>query len=131
MSEKTIHISRFIDRYRDRLPWLPKRFPTTSPVTSKSSRTRKAPSVAFADSGPTVENLNSHCCGMIGSWGMAAENYDLSRRIGSDLIEKIEASKAGTSAVTDCPTCRMQMEAFGGKPVMHPVEVLAAERLLP
>ena len=62
---------------------------------------------------------------MIGSWGMAAENYNLSRRIGSDLIEKIEASKAGT-AVTDCPTCRMQMEAFGGKPVMHPVEVLAA-----
>ena len=41
------------------------------------------------------------------------------------LIEKIGASNAAV-AVTDCPTCRMQMEAFGGKPVMHPVEVLAA-----
>lgn len=58
---------------------------------------------------------------------MSTENYDLSRQIDSDLIEKIEASKAGT-VVTDCPTCRMQIEAFGGKPMMHPMEVLA-ERL--
>jgi Fe-S oxidoreductase len=74
--------------------------------------------------GLQVENLDARCCGMIGSWGMAAENYELSRQIGSDLVGKIRLSKAD-AAVTDCPTCRMQMEAFGGKPVMHPVEVLA------
>ena len=76
-----------------------------------------------------MDVLNSHCCGMIGTWGMAAKNFDTSRKIALDLVEKLDKSQ-GTCVVTDCPTCRMQLEAFGNKKVKHPVEV-AAERLLP
>ena len=71
-----------------------------------------------------VEDLQAHCCGMAGSWGMAARNYDLSRAIGSDLIGKLGSSPS-TFGVTDCPTCRMQMEEFSRKPVRHPVEIIA------
>lgn len=131
-SEKVIHISRFIDSHIERLELdsCPQEIAYHHPCHLKiqpdpDSSLRLLSKVP----GIGVDNLNAHCCGMIGSWGMAAKNYGLSRRIGSDLIEKMKASKADT-AVTDCPTCRMQMEAFGGKPVMHPVEVVAA-RLSP
>jgi len=74
--------------------------------------------------GLQVDNLDSHCCGMAGSWGMSRDNYELSRNIGSDLAKKISASEASV-AITDCPTCRMQIEHLSDKPVRHPVEILA------
>jgi Fe-S oxidoreductase len=130
VSEKVIHISRFIELFWDRLDLesRPARIAYHQPCHLKiqpdpDSSLRLLTRVP----GMRVENLNAHCCGMIGSWGMAVENYALSSRIGSDLAEKIARSNADM-AVTDCPTCRMQMEAFRGKPVRHPVEVLA-ERL--
>jgi len=27
--------------------------------------------------------------------------------------------------VTDCPTCRMQMEQFNSLPIRHPIEIVA------
>jgi len=74
--------------------------------------------------GITVDALNSHCCGMAGTWGMMAKNYDLSKTIGTDLASRLERSP-GTTGITDCPTCTMQMEAFSTKPVCHPVEIVA------
>jgi FAD/FMN-containing dehydrogenase/Fe-S oxidoreductase len=127
VAEKTIHISRFIDRHWDRINLEsrdekigyhhPCHLKTQPDPDSSLRLLSRVPGMA-------VDDLQTHCCGMMGSWGMAAENYRLSRRIGEDLIEKIGRSEA-TAVVTDCPTCRMQMEAFGGKPVLHPVEVLA------
>ncbi len=73
--------------------------------------------------GVELDNLTCNCCGMAGSWGLFAENYSLSRQIGSDLIDKLDASKAD-AGVTDCPTCTLQMEAFGNKEVLHPIEIL-------
>jgi Fe-S oxidoreductase len=55
---------------------------------------------------------------------MSAPNYELSKAIASDLIGKLNRS-ASSLGVTDCPTCRIQMEEFGAKPVKHPVEILA------
>jgi FAD/FMN-containing dehydrogenase/Fe-S oxidoreductase len=128
LSKKVIHISRLLDRHWDRLELVhrhekiayhhPCHLKIQPDPDSSLRMLTKIPGVH-------ADNLNAHCCGMMGSWGMATENYPLSRRIGEDLIEKIKASP-GETAVTDCPTCRMQMEAFGGKPVMHPVEVVAA-----
>lgn len=70
-----------------------------------------------------VEDLKSHCCGMAGSWGISAKNYDLSVEIGSEMINKLNASK-NKIGVTDCPTCRMQMEHLSSKTIKHPIEVL-------
>lgn len=71
----------------------------------------------------SVEELNSSCCGMAGSWGMSAKNYDLSVRIGSPMVERLSESSAQTG-VTECPTCAMQMEHLGNKPILHPIEVV-------
>jgi Fe-S oxidoreductase len=74
--------------------------------------------------GATAEDLQAHCCGMAGSWGMSAANYELSKVIGSDLIGKLNGSSSSLG-ITDCPTCRIQMEEFGAKPIRHPVEIVA------
>ncbi|BBO80472.1 FAD-dependent oxidoreductase [Desulfosarcina ovata subsp. sediminis] len=74
--------------------------------------------------GLTLATLKSHCCGMAGTWGLAAKNESLSRTIGNHLMSLIDSSGADV-AVTDCPTCEMQMAQLGGRPVMHPVEIAA------
>ncbi|GAB6907345.1 FAD-binding and (Fe-S)-binding domain-containing protein [Desulfosarcina cetonica] len=79
--------------------------------------------VLAAVPGLRLTPLASHCCGMAGTWGLAAKNETLSRTIGSDLMGLIEASGADV-AVTDCPTCEMQISHLGCRPVMHPVELL-------
>ncbi len=74
--------------------------------------------------GLRVLPLRTHCCGMAGSWGMAARHLDLSVAISSDLIRQLNDAEADFG-VTDCPTCRMQMEHLGSKPVRHPIEIVA------
>jgi Fe-S oxidoreductase len=73
--------------------------------------------------GVEVNDLDSNCCGMAGSWGMKAENFELSAKIGSPMINKLNESDADYG-VTDCPTCTIQMQHMGGKTVKHPAEVL-------
>lgn len=74
--------------------------------------------------GVEVDDLQSHCCGMAGSWGISKKNYDLSVEIGSQMIRKLNSSDA-TIGVTDCPTCTMQMDHLGDKEIQHPIEIVA------
>ncbi|MDM8537792.1 anaerobic glycerol-3-phosphate dehydrogenase subunit C [Desulfobacterales bacterium HSG17] len=127
VKEKIIHISSLINLYMERLDLKPCK---DKVAYHNPCHLRVQP---FAQSslnllskipGLETQDLNSHCCGMAGAWGMSAKNFDLSRNIGSDMITKLNNSNA-TTGVTDCPTCRIQMEQFGQKPVKHPVEILA------
>ena len=131
MRGKVLHISDLIYRHFDRLQVRESslRLSYHNPCHLRvQSRPESSLRLLSQLPGVTVQDLQANCCGMAGSWGMAARNYDLSRAIGSDLIGKLDSS-ASTFGVTDCPTCRMQMEEFGRKPVRHPVEILA-ERLV-
>jgi Fe-S oxidoreductase len=74
--------------------------------------------------GAAVTPLRTHCCGMAGGWGMTADHYDLSVRMGEDLAGRLAASGADVAA-TDCPTCRMQIAHTTGLPVRHPVQIVA------
>lgn len=73
--------------------------------------------------GVEVTDLNSSCCGMVGSWGMKADNFETSKLMGKPMIDKLDASDA-EYGVTDCPTCAIQMLHLGHKKVKHPAEVL-------
>ena len=128
VSGKVIHISRLIDQYRHRLKLKPV-YPMVAYHQPCHLKIQPDPdsSVRLLSRLPglAVDHLNSHCCGMIGSWGLARENFSLSKRIGSDLISKLDQSQADIG-VTDCPTCRLQMEQFSDKLILHPVEIVAA-----
>ncbi|MBQ7856051.1 MAG: anaerobic glycerol-3-phosphate dehydrogenase subunit C [Alistipes sp.] len=75
---------------------------------------------------PSVEVtvLNSQCCGIAGTYGFKKENYETSQAIGEGLFRQIEASGCDY-VVTDCETCKWQIEMSTSKRVLHPLEVLA------
>ncbi|WP_049972198.1 FAD-binding and (Fe-S)-binding domain-containing protein [Haladaptatus cibarius] len=73
--------------------------------------------------GYEVAPLDSGCCGMAGSFGYRAEQYDLSQAIGRILFEQVEASDAET-VVAPGTSCRTQLEDIGTRPP-HPIEKVA------
>ncbi|EKO3570601.1 anaerobic glycerol-3-phosphate dehydrogenase subunit C [bacterium 19MO03SA05] len=68
--------------------------------------------------------LDSECCGLAGTYGFKAENYDVSMKIGSHLFESINTAKADF-AVTDCETCKWQIEENTTAESIHPITLLA------
>lgn len=68
--------------------------------------------------------LPSQCCGMAGFYGFKKENYDYSQAIGEKLFEKIRATGVDT-VVTDCETCKWQIEMSMGLEVLNPISILA------
>jgi anaerobic glycerol-3-phosphate dehydrogenase C subunit len=74
--------------------------------------------------GIDVKELDGGCCGIAGTFGMQAKNYDLSMQIGRKLATKIEKSGADV-VLTECSTCKMQIEHATRKKVEHPIKVLA------
>lgn len=71
-----------------------------------------------------VEVLDSQCCGIAGTYGFKAENYDTAQAIGAPLFAQIERSGAAM-VVTDCETCKWQIEMSTSKPCEHPITLLA------
>ena len=61
---------------------------------------------------------------MAGLYGFKRKNYRTSLRVGLPLITELRA--AGFNAgVTECSTCRIQMEQGSAMPTIHPVKLLA------
>jgi len=126
VKDKIIHISTLLNSHFDRLDFetcalavsyhAPCHLKIQDDPNSSIQLLSRIPGVALQD-------LKSHCCGMIGSWGLTADHFDLSRQIGSDMIAKLNESAASVG-VTDCPTCRMQMEQFSHKAIKHPIEIV-------
>ncbi|MFW6384793.1 MAG: anaerobic glycerol-3-phosphate dehydrogenase subunit C [Halodesulfurarchaeum sp.] len=78
----------------------------------------------FEEAGVDVTDLGDDCSGMGGTYGWKEERYDASMAIGRDVFEALEDA-AGDRAITECPTCAMQMRHGTGHEVSHPIELLA------
>ena len=61
---------------------------------------------------------------MAGTFGLAAENFQQSLQIGAELIEEMRTVNA-VAGVTECSSCRMQMEQSSAIPTIHPIKLLA------
>ncbi|MEM1991969.1 MAG: LUD domain-containing protein [Nitrososphaerota archaeon] len=75
--------------------------------------------------GIDAEFIDYGCCGMGGTWGMKKgyEGYEISKAIAEPLVMAI--SKSGADfVVTECSLCKMQIERFTGKKVVHPILLL-------
>ncbi|CPR16189.1 anaerobic glycerol-3-phosphate dehydrogenase subunit GlpC [Brenneria goodwinii] len=68
--------------------------------------------------------LDSQCCGIAGTYGFKKENYATSQGIGAPLFRQIEESGADV-VITDCETCKWQIEMSTSKPCEHPITLLA------
>jgi Fe-S oxidoreductase len=76
--------------------------------------------------GCTVDEIDSTCCGMAGSFGYEEEHYDLSMKIAEmSVAPAVRAAPAGTIIAVPGTSCREQIQHTAGRDSLHPIEVLA------
>lgn len=68
--------------------------------------------------------LDSQCCGIAGTYGFKKENYKTSQNIGDSLFKQIEEADIDY-VVTDCETCKWQIEMSTTKRCEHPLSIIA------
>ncbi|MBR1926384.1 MAG: anaerobic glycerol-3-phosphate dehydrogenase subunit C [Bacteroidales bacterium] len=74
--------------------------------------------------GVSLTILDSHCCGMAGTYGFKKENYKYSQEIGRPLFEQIR-SLSPDFVCCECETCKWQIEMSTGYMVLNPIVILA------
>lgn len=74
----------------------------------------------------TVEEVDSGCCGMAGTFGYEAEHYEISRQMAERrLLPAVRAAEADTIIVAAGLSCRQQIgHGENGRSALHPAEVL-------
>ncbi len=81
-------------------------------------------SILDALAGIKLTDLRAGCCGLAGTFGMQRKNRELSAAIGKEMVQAIAASPLPV-VLTECATCKMQIEYLTGKMVAHPAKILA------
>ncbi|MGD9223702.1 MAG: anaerobic glycerol-3-phosphate dehydrogenase subunit C, partial [Desulfobacteraceae bacterium] len=74
----------------------------------------------------TVEEIDSGCCGMAGSFGYEKEHYEISMAIGEQaLFPSVRAASSETIIAAAGTSCRQQIKDGTNRKAVHPVVVLA------
>jgi Fe-S oxidoreductase len=71
-----------------------------------------------------VEEIDSGCCGMAGSFGYEKEHYDMSIAIGRRRLFPAVENNSGAIVVAPGISCRQQIEHATGRRPLHPAEAL-------
>jgi FAD/FMN-containing dehydrogenase/Fe-S oxidoreductase len=74
--------------------------------------------------GIDVTDLQAGCCGLSGTFGMQAKNYDLASQIGRPLRNALKASPT-QDVLTECAACKMQIEHIAPAVATHPIKLIA------
>jgi FAD/FMN-containing dehydrogenase/Fe-S oxidoreductase len=74
--------------------------------------------------GLVVHSLEAGCSGMAGTFGLKRDNFRASLRAGRGLTRALRNPNLN-AGVTECSTCRLQMEQGAAKPTIHPLKLLA------
>ncbi len=69
-------------------------------------------------------NEENGCSGFAGTFGLTRENFHESLVIGGELIERMRRDDHQLG-LTECSSCRLQMEQRTPTPTLHPLKVLA------
>jgi Fe-S oxidoreductase len=75
--------------------------------------------------GTVVEEIDSGCCGMAGSFGYEAEHYEISMKMAERrLLPAVRAADPETLLVAAGISCRQQIAHGTGRHALHPAQVL-------
>lgn len=74
--------------------------------------------------GMRVTRVEKGCSGIAGLYGVKHDNYRASLRAGLPLITTMRKGPFQIG-MTECSTCKMQMEQSSTKPTLHPIKLLA------
>lgn len=73
--------------------------------------------------GVEVRPIEDSCCGIAGTYGMKAENYERAQEIGAPLFREIDRTKA-EAILTGCGTCNIQVAHSMRREVVHTMAIL-------
>jgi Fe-S oxidoreductase len=76
--------------------------------------------------GDGVQEINSGCCGMAGSFGHEVEHYEIARAMGEHRLFPAIRSQVGGKVAVSGFSCRQQIEHHTSAKPVHLVELLAA-----
>ncbi len=75
--------------------------------------------------GCEVNEVDSGCCGMAGSFGYESEHYKISREMGErSLLPAVREASEDTTVVAAGVSCRQQIKQGTGRVALHPAQVL-------
>jgi Fe-S oxidoreductase len=74
--------------------------------------------------GMRITHIEKGCSGIAGLWGIKRDNYRASLRTGLALINEVRHGSFQIG-MTECSTCKMQMEHATPKRTVHPIKLLA------
>ncbi len=86
-------------------------------------------STPFADllsliPGLTLRRIEKGCSGMAGAFGLTQAHFETSLQIGAGLIEEMQSPDI-LLGITECSSCKIQMEQGTVVPTIHPLKLLA------
>ena len=93
----------------------------------RSIKAENATEEILTELGFDVETSTVECCGMAGSFGYKKQYYDLSVKVGEELIEQIQNSRKNdrnTVTVASGVSCHEQIGQLGKTDAIHPIELL-------
>jgi FAD/FMN-containing dehydrogenase/Fe-S oxidoreductase len=89
------------------------------------SQTKFTKSILSLPFNYTVSEIPSGCCGMAGSFGYEKEHFEISQKIGSQvLFPSLKKANKNVILAANGTSCRHQIFDGVGKTAKHPVEIL-------
>ncbi len=77
-----------------------------------------------------VLEIPSGCCGMAGSFGYEKEHYEISRKIGEEILfPAVRAMESGATVAANGFSCRHQIDHFTGHKAKHWIELVEVEKV--
>jgi len=80
--------------------------------------------------GVKVTVIQRGCCGIAGTFGFQKRNFELSLKAGAPMLDALKELDS-PYGMSECGTCKMQMEFATGKKTFHPIKLVAAAYGLP
>ena len=125
LSDQTLLLSEFLERQRYSPPELHVRATVHGHCHHRAVLGLDAEIALLKRMGVDDELLDSGCCGMAGSFGFSAQNYEVSTRVGERvLLPAVRKLDPDTLVVTDGFSCREQIEQGTGRSPLHLAELI-------
>src|SRR5581483_4117220 len=129
LTAQAVHFGEFLDREGVELPPLPRRALLHGHCHHKATGGIGPEQRVLEGIGLEVEQVDSGCCGMAGSWGYEPDHYEVSQACGERaLFPAVRAAGEDTLLVADGFSCKTQIEQATGRRAMHVAQVLKLAR---
>lgn len=71
-----------------------------------------------------IHSIEKGCSGMAGAFGMSAQNFELSLKMGAGLIAEMQRPDFQLG-LSECSSCQFQMKQKSALPSLHPLKIMA------